>query len=115
MFRTSVIGLPLFVLVGCYRPPQVAEENLELISSLRTALSTRNPKRLDDNDRVMRERHAAGELSDTEMAAFNELIEMARDGEWEAAEKRVVTFQRKQRPTQEQIDRIPRPKQRETS
>jgi hypothetical protein len=100
---------------GCYRPPQVAEDNLELISSLRTALSTRSTKRLDDNHRVMRERHAAGDLSDSELAAFNELIEMARAGQWESAEKRVVKFQRRQRPTQAQIDRIPRPKQRENS
>jgi hypothetical protein len=102
-------------LSGCYRPPQVSEDNLELISSLRTALSTRNPQRLYDNDRVMHERHAAGDLSDDELAAFTELLEMARAGEWEAAEKRVVVFQRRQRPTQEQIDRIPQPKPRATS
>ena len=110
-----IAGLPLLTLTGCYRPPQVSEDNLELISSLRTALSTRNATRLDDNDRVMEERHAAGELTDTELAAFNELIEMARAGDWEAAEKRIVEFQRRQRPTQEQINRIPRPKPRENS
>lgn len=95
---------------GCYRPPQVASDNLELISSLRTAFSTRNTQRLDDNQRVIQERHDQGKLTEIEFAAFNELIALARAGDWELAEKRVVKFQRVQRPTQEQIDRLPKPK-----
>lgn len=108
-----LLAAPLILAVaGCYRPPQVAEDNLELISALRTAFSTRSTKRLDDNQRVLNERHAAGELSDAELAAFSELITMARAGDWEKAEQRVVTFQRRQRPTKEQIERIPQPKPR---
>lgn len=109
---TMLIGLPLLLSTGCYRPPQVAPDNIELITSLRTAISTRKLEWLDDNVREIGQRHAAGELSDTELQAFQELIEMARAGHWEDAEKRIVKFQRRQRPTQEQIDRLPKPKPR---
>jgi hypothetical protein len=105
-----LFAVPWLLCAGCYRPPQVATDNLELLSSLRTALSTRNPQRLDDNQRSIEERHSQGKLTDTEFAAFNELIALARSGDWELAEKRVVKFQRAQRPTQEQIDRLPKPK-----
>lgn len=104
------IAAPLLLTAGCYRPPQAATDNLELISSLRTAISTRSHQRLDDNERVLAERHSQGKLSDDEFKAFNDLIALARAGDWEKAERRVVQFQRAQRPTQEQIDRLPRPK-----
>lgn len=98
---------------GCYRPPQVASDNLKLISSLRTALSTRNLERLDDNQKALDDRRAEGKLSEEEFAAFSDLIAMARAGKWEKAEQRVVKFQRVQQPTQEQIDRLPKAKKRE--
>jgi hypothetical protein len=104
------IAAPLLLTAGCYRPPQAATDNLELISSLRTAISTRSHQRLDDNERVLAERHSQGKLGDDEFKAFNDLIALARAGDWEKAERRVVQFQRAQRPTQEQIDRLPRPK-----
>ncbi|MGD9645134.1 MAG: hypothetical protein AB7U73_05435 [Pirellulales bacterium] len=100
----------LLLFAGCYRPPQVAPGNLEVISSLRTALSTRNPQRLTENEQVLIARHSQGELSDSELEAFQDLIALARAGDWEKAEQRVVQFQRAQRPTQEQIDRLPKPK-----
>lgn len=108
----SAAVLALLTFAGCYRPPQVAPDNLELISSLRTAISTRSLERLDQNVQAIHERQATGEMSAAEAAAFMDLIEMARDGRWEAAEQRVVAFQKRQRPSQEQIDRLPKPKPR---
>lgn len=95
---------------GCYRPPQVAPVNLELISALRTAISTRNQQRLSECEREIQQRHAAGQLSAAERAAFDDLIALARNNDWETAESRVLRFQQRQRPTQEQIDALPKPK-----
>ena len=90
---------------GCSYP--VAEPiNMELISSLRTALSARNEEWLKANADIVEERHASGEMRDDEYAAFKGIIDQARAGQWAEAEKATLKFQRAQRPTREQIDEV---------
>jgi len=90
---------------GCSYP--VAEPiNMELISSLRTALSARNEQWLKANAEIVEERHASGEMRDDEYGAFRGIIDQARAGNWADAEKATLKFQRAQRPTREQIDEV---------
>ena len=81
---------------------------MELISSLRTALSARNPQWLDENEAVIEKRHTAGQMRDDEYAAFKKIVERARSGDWKEAERGCLAFQRAQRPTPEQIERVRR-------
>jgi hypothetical protein len=106
-FALTAIALGFLLLPGCGYPA-AAEDNMELISALRTALSARNPKWLDENDAVIEKRHAAGQMGDDEYAAFKKIIERARSGEWQDAERSCMAFQRAQRPTPEQIERVRR-------
>ena len=98
------------LLVGCGRP-QAAPHNQRLIASLRTAISARNSQWLEKNAEVLEERCAEGKVSDAELEAFQAIINKARAGQWEEAEREVLAFQKAQRPTQEQIDRVTKPAQ----
>lgn len=95
-------------LSGC-SPPAVSPDNLRLTASLRTAISARNSEWLEQNAEKIAERHAAGEMTASEHAAFERIVGLARDGEWEQAERDVVRLQKAQRPTAEQRARIPQP------
>lgn len=109
--NTHVVGTWLAVvcvlsaILGCGRP-QTAPENRELISSLRTAVNTKNPEWLDKNAKAVEKRHAGGQMTDAEYEEFQAIIAKARDGKWEEAERETVAFQKAQRPTREEVERI---------
>jgi len=107
LLALTAIALGFLLLPGCGYPA-AAEDNMELITSLRTALSARNPKWLDENDAVIEKRHNEGQMGDDEYAAFKKIVERARAGEWQESERSCMAFQRAQRPTPEQIERVRR-------
>jgi len=101
----AAIGLMLLFAAGCGYP--VAEPmNMEVISSLRTALSARNEDWLKANETIVEERHHSGAMRDDEYQAFINIIRRAQQGEWKEAEQEVLAFQRAQRPTAEQIEKV---------
>jgi hypothetical protein len=90
---------------GC-GPPQASPENLQLIASLRTALSAQNSDWLEQNAKLLQERRAAGEVTDEEFETFQAIIQKAREGQWEEAEAQVTVFQKAQRPDREHVEAI---------
>jgi hypothetical protein len=50
-------------------------------------------------------------MSEVEYRAFSAIIAKAKAGHWKEAEQDAVAFQKAQRPTAEQIERLPRPKE----
>lgn len=101
-----VWALGLALVAGCGHP-QVAPVNLRLTASLRTALSARNEEWLAQNEKLVEERHQAGQMGDDEYASFRAIIDQARGGDWEGAERESVALQKAQRPSQEQVDQLP--------
>ena len=91
---------------GCSRHPEVAPDNRRMISSLRTALSTQRADWLAQNVQAIEARRRAGKMSDIEYAAFQSIMNQARQGEWKAAERDAVSFEKAQRPTPEEIERV---------
>jgi hypothetical protein len=91
----SVLSVMLLSLlaVGCSRAPVVQYHNLKLVSSLRTALSARNTEWLDGTGDAVEARRSAGEMDEAECAHFNALIEAARRGEWQQAERDCYEFE----------------------
>ena len=81
---------------GCSRPPAVQHDHLPLITSLRTACSARNPAWLDGVQRAVTERHAAGKMLPDEHTHFEKLIQQAKAGEWETAERACLQFEQAQ-------------------
>jgi hypothetical protein len=102
-------GAGLLLALGCGGPPQAAPANQRLISSLRTALSVQKLDWLEQNVQEIESRRAAGQMSDVEHQAFQAIIAKAKAGQWKEAEVDAVEFQKAQRPTAEQIERLPKP------
>ncbi|NLE39507.1 MAG: hypothetical protein GX621_15910 [Pirellulaceae bacterium] len=82
---------------GCGQP-QVGRENLELLASLRTALSAQNVEWLDKNAAIIETRRDEGQLSQETHARLAAMVEKARAGQWKEAERELVAFQKAQRP-----------------
>ena len=95
----------LLAILGCGRP-QAMPQNRELIASLRTAVNTRNAEWLEKNAKTLEERRDAGRVSDAEYQEFQAIIAKARAGKWEEAERETIAFQKAQRPTHEEIERV---------
>jgi len=100
----ATVTLALLV-VGCGQP-QAAPQNRQLITSLRTAISARNSEWLQKNAEVLEERRAAGNVSDDEYETFQAIIDKAKAGKWDDAEQDAIAFQKAQRPTREEIERV---------
>jgi hypothetical protein len=92
-------------LSGCGYP--VAQPvNREIISSLRTACSARNPEWLAANADKIEKQRSDGLMNDAEHETFNGIVAQARGGDWEGAEYACLAFQKAQRPTPEQEAKI---------
>jgi hypothetical protein len=86
--------------------PEVQPVNMELITSLRTACSAREPKWLEANVEKIDAQKATGQMSDEEHATFMAIVEQARSGDWESAELACLKFQKAQGPTSEQMEKM---------
>jgi hypothetical protein len=106
-FFYLILLVGVAAIVGCGQP-KIQPNNLALTTTLRTALSTQNPEWLAQNIAAIEARRTAGEMGDEEYAAFEAIIAQAQAGEWQAAERAAVKLQKAQRPSQEQIDRLPK-------
>ena len=95
MIRRALL-LGIVLVTGC-GPPQLEPANYRLIESLRTALSARNGNWLEDNAKSITKKHADGQMSDGEFAAFEAIIGQARGEDWTGAEEEVVRLAKAQR------------------
>ncbi len=91
---------------GCSRGPQLSSENRELIVSLATAVSTRESKWLDENVAKIEKRRAEGKCTDAEYAAFQEVVDKARAGDWDAAQEAAYALRDAQEPTAEDLKNL---------
>ncbi len=94
----------LTLVAGCGGPPQVGANNYRLIDSMRTAISAHRVDWLDDNAKAIDQRHAQGEMSDEQFAAFESILALARAERWDDAESEVVRLAKAQRATPEEIE-----------
>ena len=104
----ATVSLLLAVYAAGCGQPQAGAENVELISSLRTAISAQNLEWLEANLKIIDERHTAGQLSDAAYKTFQAIITKAEAGKWNEAEQDAIAFQKAQQPTREQIERATR-------
>lgn len=94
-----VPGLLVCVLAwGCgpSYPRIHSQESLEILLALRTACSTQNPERLQKVEKALDQARKEGKLSQEETEALSRIIELAREGHWEKAERACRAFQKAQ-------------------
>jgi hypothetical protein len=69
---------------------------LTLISSLRTAISAKNPTWLEGVSKAVESRRNEAEMSEEEYEHFQSIIAEARSGRWEQAERDCFRFEEAQ-------------------
>ncbi|MDG3005727.1 hypothetical protein [Paludisphaera mucosa] len=91
---------------GCSRGTQLSGENRELIVSLATAVSTREPKWLEENVALIEKRRAEGHCPDAEYAALKDVVAKAKAGQWDAAQEAAYALRDAQEPTAEDLENL---------
>lgn len=92
--------------IGCGGKPQVSDANREIVVSLATAVSTRNPEWINSNAELIEEHRTDGQCSDAEYQAFQNIIAKTRAGDWEAAEVAAYALRDAQQPTAEDLKNL---------
>jgi hypothetical protein len=78
---------------GCGGQPSPREaENARAFEALLSAISSKNAKEVEQDARVIEQRHSAGELSEGKYRELQEIIAKARAKDWADAEKRASDF-----------------------
>jgi hypothetical protein len=86
-------GYFVWQLIGWWnRAPAVNYDNLRYIQLLSTAVSSRKPEMVDKVAAAVRHRHADSQMSDQELAHFEEILATVRDGKWEEADRETYDF-----------------------
>ena len=95
--RICAVALAGMVLspTGCGGEPSRREVlNARAFEALLTAVSLKNRSELEQDARMIEERHAQGELSDSSYRTLRAVIEKARGGDWKSAEGRAYEFRK---------------------
>jgi hypothetical protein len=91
--RSRILLLALaFAASGCSPPSAIDRDNRRLVDAILTAITMKNTNWLEDDTKLAEERHTAGHLTDAEYQELQSIIESARTGDWQAAEKRGYEF-----------------------
>ena len=90
VFMLTAVILPL---VGCGGEPSEREvKNARVFEALLTAVSLKNKAELEADAKLIEDRRTSGELSDANGALLQKIVEIARAGDWSAAEKGAYEF-----------------------
>lgn len=83
-----ILLLALFALSGCNSYPAVkSRDGRQLIKRLYVACNSKSEARLSSVAEDLSKFSEAGTISASERQAFNSIIALAKEGNWEAAEK----------------------------
>jgi len=86
-------------LAGCGAPAQIGAdpETFKAVDALYTAVSLRDPGRVDQCLATLRSHSEAGRLDATPYEALEAIVAEAKSGSWEPAQARLADFMRGQR------------------
>lgn len=104
--RRRAILFVLFLATGCGGAAQMKPENRRALLGLQTAVSSQKGDWLDAAVKLIEERRSKGDLTDSEYAAVQPIIEKARKGDWAGAQHDAFALSEAQKPTAEDLQRI---------
>jgi hypothetical protein len=88
LFSTLFVGLAT-TFSGCGGEPSRRQvENARAFEALLTAVSLKHEEEVENDAKVIEERHAAGEISDGKYRELAEILAKARARDWPGAVKR---------------------------
>lgn len=90
----GVLGvLVMLLLVGCNPQPRATTaESMELIKQVYTACNTKNTERLEKAEARLKTLVDQQLISEDERVEFESIIAQAREGQWEKAQNRALSF-----------------------
>jgi hypothetical protein len=93
-FLATLVAVALiWQLIGWWnRAPAVEYDNLKYIQLLSTAVSSRKIEMVGKVEIAIRHRHAESEMSDKELAHFEQILKTVRAGQWEEADRMTYDF-----------------------
>ena len=105
--------IALVVLCAGCGTTQLAASNRSLLAALQTAVTSKNEAWLDAVAKQVEDQHAKRAMSDAEYKAFDDIIDIAKKGDWDSARDRVFALSEAHRPTAEDVARTRTPKRAE--
>lgn len=75
------------------RVPVIQRNNLKYVQQIRTAVSAENPEWVEGVARAMDKQKAEGALAENEAAAFQRIIDAARQRDWPTAERLSIALE----------------------
>jgi hypothetical protein len=85
--------LVILLLVGCNTQPRATTaESMELIKKVYTACNTKNTERLEKAEAELKTLVDQQLISEDERVEFESIITQAREGQWEKAQNRALSF-----------------------
>ncbi len=102
---THALALLLIALAGC-GSTQFAPANRHVLAALQTAISAKNDQWLEGVAQQIVDQRTKGQMSDAEFKALDAILQTAKAGQWDAAQKRVFALTEAQRPTPDDLARL---------
>ena len=96
--RRGAVALLAALVVGCGEPQIGADaDTFKAVDALYTAVSLREPERVDRCLDSLKSLHRSGKLDRAPLDAIDGIAAEARAGSWESAQSRLADFMRGQR------------------
>jgi hypothetical protein len=95
MTRTCwVMFVMVLSLGGCGGPSAAERDNRRLLDAILTAVSIRSKKELLQDEKLLEQRYADGQLSEESYEAIKQTLAKARANEWRQAEDDLYRFRK---------------------
>lgn len=75
------------------RVPVIQRDNLKYVQQIRTAVSAENSEWVEGVARAIDKQKAEGALAESEVAAFQRIIDAARERDWPTAERLSISLE----------------------
>ena len=102
---TRALALLVVLLSGC-GSTQFSSSNRHILAALQTAISAKNTEWLDGVAKQVNEQRTKGAMSNPEFKTIDSIIQAAKAGQWDTAQKRVFAVTEAQRPTADDLARL---------
>jgi hypothetical protein len=99
-FRATAtcFAIVLCFTLGCGRTPQIPKSDYQLVSQLRTAVAAKKNDWLDEVAKKLDERNRSGSTAKEEQAALESIVALARQGNWDEANRKLLDLVNSQKP-----------------
>jgi hypothetical protein len=104
-YKILVLLVILLIVVGCSRKAAVPAENIRFLAAVRTAVSFKSQKLIDNYRETVQVDVEQGKMSEKLAKELESVFELADQGEWQQAEKQIMKIQDRYKPDPATVSR----------